>query len=248
MVRTQRKAVLLVCFCCLLFRSVTSQDAVTRIAERAPSSSTAGHASSTPRASAAGAGADLTMGKNDATQTDLPVRFTSASSSDSTPTSAPVFTGSSGTTRLVSFTHTTHAPLSAASAGIASVSFPPHHDPPGTHPHPPPTQTTTSQSLSTHSHHQPTVAIVFEALAGVVGLIVVLALGRCYWSWKKTPRQDRIAALVNRHALDREMAELERAQLQQRIRARQAECVPPPPPYVPAPPAYDAIAQVEQAV
>ncbi|OCH94334.1 hypothetical protein OBBRIDRAFT_165896 [Obba rivulosa] len=242
MTRMHRRTVLLVCLCCLLLGSVTSQDVARDVAERAAASSSS--ASSTKHVSVAAAGADLTTpGNDDATQTALPVRPTSSAP---TPASTPVSIDSTNTPLLVSISHS-HGPRPTVSPGTASVPFAPHHDPPNS---PPPTATspTVIGASSSHSHHQPAVAIVFEVLAGVVGLIVVLVLGRCCYSWQKTPRQDRIAALMNRHALDREMAELERARLQERLRVRQAERVPPPPPYIPDPPAYDAIVQPEQVV
>jgi len=242
MARVRRRTVVLVCLFCVLFGSATSQGVESLDAKRAAQSTSA--ASSAPRVSAAAAGVDATMGKDDATQTALPNRRPTESSSSSAPRST-----STNTPLLVSLPNTHSArPTAAPAPGIAPMPLPPHHNPPpNPAPPPQPPPTTSGASSSPHSHHQPAVAIVFEALAGVVGLIVVLVLGKCCYSWRKTPRQDRIAALMNRHALDREMAELERAQLQQRLRARQVERVPPPP-YIPAPPAYDDITEPEQAV
>ncbi|CAL1701331.1 unnamed protein product [Somion occarium] len=89
------------------------------------------------------------------------------------------------------------------------------------------------------SHHQSPVAIVFECLAGLVGLIFIVWFTRCLYQYKRTPRQDRIAALLSRHELEREMEELEREQLQRR-RRRTSLLRPPPPPYQPAP-AYESV-------
>ena len=83
------------------------------------------------------------------------------------------------------------------------------------------------------------VAFAFAVLAGVAGVFIVLALVRCGWSWRRTPARDRIETVVDRHTLEREMAEIERRDLARRVRVARRLTPPPPPPYQHAPD-YDA--------
>ncbi|KAL4249672.1 hypothetical protein ABKN59_007039 [Abortiporus biennis] len=146
----------------------------------------------------------------------------SASSSDTSSTTQP-------TSHRLSVTQTHSLPITI------------HHGPPGmvptSQPHPP--QAATSGS---HSKKQPVVAIVFEILAGIAGLAVILGLVRCFYVWKRTPSRDRIQTLLSRHRLEREMEELEREDLQRRMQhvRRTSLYRPPPPPYLQAP-AYDEV-------
>ncbi|TDL29235.1 hypothetical protein BD410DRAFT_892572 [Rickenella mellea] len=101
-----------------------------------------------------------------------------------------------------------------------------HHIPPS------PTPTSTRHGISP-------AGILFSAIGGVVGLAVVLALLRCLYKYKRTPHRDRIAALLDRHRLDRELREME----EERITGhRPGVIVPPPPPYICAPNYDEAIA------
>jgi len=81
-------------------------------------------------------------------------------------------------------------------------------------------------------HNESTAAIVFEVLGALAGLLLFLGLLRCLYSYNRTPHRDRIAAVLHRHQLQREMEELERNPPEPR---RSLE--PPPPPYL-APPVY----------
>ena len=141
-------------------------------------------------------------------------------------------------------THTPHSTIPIPHTPSTSLPFTPHRQPPATsHPDPPSVAPHTSRVAS----HQPVVAIVFEVIAGLVALFILLSLARCLYSWRKTPSRDRIAVLVNRHQLEREMAELEREQLERRRRQWRQQhsiLVPPPPPYQRAP-SYESLPEVE---
>lgn len=85
-----------------------------------------------------------------------------------------------------------------------------------------------------------TVALVFACLGGVALVLILLAFMRCLYVWRRTPSRDRIAGLLNRHHLEREMEGREREELARRVQQRtRPTWRPPPPPYQPAP-AYDA--------
>ena len=88
---------------------------------------------------------------------------------------------------------------------------------------------------SHHSHHQP-IFVVFEVLGGLLALGFLLCLGRFCYQYRKAPKRDRIAEVLHRHHLEREMEELERNP--QILRPRNSLCDPAPP-YCPRPPSYD---------
>jgi hypothetical protein len=106
------------------------------------------------------------------------------------------------------------------------------------HPRPPfnPSPASTPSPSPIHhyplTHHHKTIVIIALALAGLIVLGVLMCIARCMWSWHKTPRRDRIAGLMNRYNLEREMEEA--AVEPRRARVRK----PPPPPYFPPPPEY----------
>ena len=87
------------------------------------------------------------------------------------------------------------------------------------------------------SHHlgQEPIFVVFEVLGGLLALGFFLCLGRCYYQYRKAPKRDRIAEVLNRHHLQRELEELERNP--QILRRRSIH--DPAPPYCPAPPSYE---------
>ncbi|KAI0375851.1 hypothetical protein BV20DRAFT_19295 [Pilatotrama ljubarskyi] len=111
-----------------------------------------------------------------------------------------------------------------------------HHFPP------PPAPTSPPHSAPAQSQSgQPPIAIAFEVLGGVIALGILVGLARCYIVWRRTPPRDRIAALVHRHQLEREMEEQERERIARLSRALEARrWRPPPPPYQPAPD-YEAV-------
>jgi len=101
---------------------------------------------------------------------------------------------------------------------------------------PPATPTTSSPPQSSQTHHPiETMAIVGIIFGAIAGLVLVLSVARCWWSWRKTPSRDRIAALMHRYNLEREMEEAVVEPLRARVRR------PPPPPYRPPPPGYEHI-------
>jgi hypothetical protein len=82
---------------------------------------------------------------------------------------------------------------------------------------------------------QKPIFVVFEVLGGLLALGLLLGLGRCCYQYRKAPKRDRIAEVLNRHNLQRELEELERnPQILRRLSLRE-----PAPPYYPAPPSYE---------
>lgn len=72
---------------------------------------------------------------------------------------------------------------------------------------------------------------------------ILFSFGRCFYSYRKAPERDRIAALLNRHRLEREMEEMERDRVdrfRQMMESTSYQWRPPPPPYQQAP-AYEAV-------
>jgi hypothetical protein len=106
-----------------------------------------------------------------------------------------------------------------------------------THRPPTATHTTSRSSLPTSGarHHQRPITIAFAVFGGIVGLAFTCSFLRCLYSYKKTPARDRIASLVHRHQLHREMEELQRSA---RPLRRSSLYRPAPPPYFPPPPSY----------
>lgn len=88
---------------------------------------------------------------------------------------------------------------------------------------------------SRHSGQEP-IVVVFEVLGGVLALGFLLCLGRCCYQYRKAPKRDRIAEVLNRHHLQRELEELGRNP--EILRRRHSLCEPAPP-YCPAPPSYE---------
>jgi len=148
------------------------------------------------------------------------------------------------------------SPHSTLSHTIAIPSIISHHFSVGTRPHIPSTNTFshvtihrppattftgTAPPMPPPTHTGPPhrssrpmiVVIVFATLGGVAGLAVIFSVLRCLRSYGQTPRRDRIASILHRHQIQREMEELER-NVVRRPSIRQ----PPPPPYVPRPPSY----------
>ncbi|KIK06829.1 hypothetical protein K443DRAFT_674114 [Laccaria amethystina LaAM-08-1] len=87
-----------------------------------------------------------------------------------------------------------------------------------------------------HRSSPASIAVIFEVLAGIIAFGVIVSLTRCFYIYKKTPKRDRIAEVLNRHHLQRELAELERNP----ITIRRPSLREPAPPYFPRPPSYDA--------
>ncbi|KAJ6515576.1 hypothetical protein C8R45DRAFT_1205807 [Mycena sanguinolenta] len=84
-----------------------------------------------------------------------------------------------------------------------------------------------------HRPHHSAATLVFEILGALAGVIFVLSVVRCIYSYKRTPTHDRITSVIHRHQLQREMEELERHPPR-----RDSLVEPAPPPYVPPPPSY----------
>ncbi|KAF5321214.1 hypothetical protein D9619_000494 [Psilocybe cf. subviscida] len=145
-------------------------------------------------------------------------------------------------------TSTSH---SSSTARSSSHRAPIHNKPhptaniPGPRPLPNPTRTRNpppppftgipdKHPVNNHSGQRP-IAIAFEVLGGVFAGLLLLSFLRCCNNYRKTPRRDRIAEIVHRHNLQRELEELER-----NPRALRRPSLPEPaPPYFPRPPSYD---------
>lgn len=112
---------------------------------------------------------------------------------------------------------------------------PPHRT---THPWIPPHPSSTSSSLG-HPYPASTsikpIAIVGIVFGVLVSVTFMFGFARCWWNWRRTPSQDRIATLLHRYHLQREMEEA----AVEPIRARVER--PPPPPYRPPPPGYENV-------
>lgn len=92
------------------------------------------------------------------------------------------------------------------------------------------------QVVHPHRSSPTSIAIIFEVLAGIIAFGVIVSLTRCFYVYKKTPKRDRIAEVLNRHHLQRELAQLEGNS----IIIRRPSLREPAPPYFPRPPSYDA--------
>ncbi|KAF4619301.1 hypothetical protein D9613_005164 [Agrocybe pediades] len=99
---------------------------------------------------------------------------------------------------------------------------------------PHPTGTTNHQGSQSNSGQKP-IAIAFEVLAGLVGVAILIALLRCCYNYRRTPGRDRIAEILHRHQLQRELEEIERNPAV----LRRPSLREPAPPYFPRPPSYD---------
>jgi hypothetical protein len=98
-----------------------------------------------------------------------------------------------------------------------------------------------SDVLDQHQHHQPVqspIAIFFEVLGGLVGLALLVSCTHCFYHYNRTPKRDRISAVLERHHLERELAELDRNPLA----LRRSPTSDPLPLYLPPPPTYEAAA------
>ncbi|KAF9058065.1 hypothetical protein BJ165DRAFT_1521382 [Panaeolus papilionaceus] len=162
-------------------------------------------------------------------------RTTTTSSTPSAPSKSPSITR---------IPHPRPFTTHKASQGILhSQSFTPPHPTFTQHPGPRPRPTGTDPP--THVPHrdrdrnsqpaQKPIAIVFEVLAGLVALAIAATIIRCIYNYSRAPKRDRIAEVLSRHQLQRELEELERNPLTLR---REVSVRDPAPPYFPPPPAY----------
>ncbi|KZT29246.1 hypothetical protein NEOLEDRAFT_1238709, partial [Neolentinus lepideus HHB14362 ss-1] len=70
--------------------------------------------------------------------------------------------------------------------------------------------------------------IIGVVVGGIVGTVVLLSFARCLYSWRKQPARNRIAEVMNRHQVHREMEELAREDLE--AFAASVRRAPSPPP------------------
>lgn len=106
-----------------------------------------------------------------------------------------------------------------------------------------PTSTEPRQRHDGHQSSQKPINIFFEVLGGVVGLAILISCIRCCYSYNRTPKRDRIAAVLQRHQLERELEELERNP----FTLRRSPSNDPVPPYFPPPPTYEVITSTNPA-
>ncbi|KAF9534779.1 hypothetical protein CPB83DRAFT_888745 [Crepidotus variabilis] len=144
-----------------------------------------------------------------------------------------------------SSSNSTHTPFASSLASIVSI-FPSSHSRPlsGSHR----ASLTAAQALQpSHSsrprHHgvnkeqhrtQQSLITALAVIGGLAAFIFFIAILRCSIKFKKAPKRDRIAEIVQRHNLDCEMGILERNTLGIRRFSPQE----PAPPYTPRPPSY----------
>jgi len=99
----------------------------------------------------------------------------------------------------------------------------------------PPSPTSSSPLRQLHPQQQTQASTIAGIIFGTLaGLVLMLSVGRCWWSWRHTPSRDRIATLMHRYNLEREMEDALVQPFMARVRR------PPPPPYRPRPPGYDS--------
>lgn len=100
-----------------------------------------------------------------------------------------------------------------------------------------PTQPPHSSGAPHRQSGQKPIFVVFEVVGGLIGSILLIGLLRCCYQYNKAPKRDRITEVLNRHHLQRELAELE-----QNSHILRRPPLGPAPPYFPAPPPYKIIA------
>ncbi|THH28800.1 hypothetical protein EUX98_g5396 [Antrodiella citrinella] len=163
------------------------------------------------------------------------------------PSLAIIRPHSSGTSAHLPISHS--HPLPATSHHLTHPSFVPPTETDSPQPGVPdrrPPHPLATAAVSPRHKSISTVSLVFAVLGGIALVLGLLSLIRCLYVYRRTPSRDRIAGLMNRHQLDQEMEEREREQLARRIQERvRPVWKPPPPPYMPAPPAYDIVGDTD---
>lgn len=149
---------------------------------------------------------------------------------------------------VASSTISAHSHHSSSDMHTATIHLSKIHSFPLTHPTFPPEPTAwatrtnpavvpfhTGATPPSQQSGQKPIFVVFEVLGGLLASGLLLGLGRCCYQYRKAPKRDRIAEVLNRHNLQRELEELERnPQILRRLSLRE-----PAPPYYPAPPSYE---------
>lgn len=163
-------------------------------------------------------------------------------------------------TSTTSSTLSTHISSSTAKGTTShktqSTRIPPHIPAGPPAPHPPVISRPGVTITHTHSidpdipvhtkvpfHNQPQsgqkpISIVFEVLGGLAASALLIGFLRCFYNYKKTPGRDRIADILQRHHLQRELEELER---NPGLLRRHPSLREPAPPYFPRPPSYEHV-------
>lgn len=107
---------------------------------------------------------------------------------------------------------------------------------------PEPLRTSHKPEDSRRQASQRDVSITLGAIAGTFLFGFLLAIFRCIYRYKRPPKRDRIAEVLQRHNLHCEMQELERNP----FAFRRPSLREPAPPYFPRPPSYaDSVVALE---
>ncbi|PPQ77348.1 hypothetical protein CVT25_010930 [Psilocybe cyanescens] len=155
------------------------------------------------------------------------VPASSQASTSTHPTHFPTSFKHSSAHSSLHLSHSIQSPHIIPATNTRPIPFPGH----SSHARPPPPE---SSPAPPRSGHKP-ILIAVEVIGGLVIAGVLLSLIRCYYIYKKTPHRDRIADILQRHHLQRELDELERNPgILRRPSLRE-----PAPPYFPRPPSYD---------
>ncbi|KAF9478177.1 hypothetical protein BDN70DRAFT_933631 [Pholiota conissans] len=174
-----------------------------------------------------------------------PTSTTSTASSSSTthrPTSASSATNASSASHKTSPTHIPHV-VSVSPAQQSAVIPRPGSTPTHSRTFNPDAPAHTRNPFQ-NPHVKPSrsgqkpISIVFEVLGGVAASALLLGFIRCFHNYRKTPARDRIADILHRHQLQRELEELGR---NPHILRRHHSIRDPAPPYFPRPPSYENV-------
>jgi len=165
------------------------------------------------------------------------LRTIAAPSISSSLSNSKSSSSSSYTTRIP-FVHTTTRAHSVQI--ISRPTLPTHSQNPSTTN---PVHTKASGSHRFQSNQKP-IYIAFEVLGGILATGMLFGFLRCCYNYRKTPRRDRIADILHRHNLQRELEELERNP----VALRRPFLREPAPPYFPRPPSYEQMNSIPQGI
>jgi len=150
--------------------------------------------------------------------------------------SLPFSHSGSNTTRPAALHNTTHASTLIPNHTLTHISHLPGQtaQPGAVNPLDPGSSPGPGHNPARLASRGPSIAqIFFEVLGGIAGLVVLLAISRCIYIYKRTPASRRPSPEIRE--VDRALA------LFRRVPLHLLPERPPPPPYPPPPPEYNAI-------